>query len=178
MMPEHVVSDKTLDERYGHPPGGFNAVIDSFEIPGEPSLSILIRRVCRDRTVWPEQLLGYARARSFQAAEPGHVPASTGRCDSPLLGNRAVTARRLIWRAAYVMTDLSIENIAELFGYSPGTIRPWATSWRLFEKDDPEWWRFWGPSLADLIGVPLNDGVALILEASTRLREATRKEVA
>lgn len=160
-------------ERYNHAPGGFHAVVDAFEIPGEPEASILIRRVCRERTVWPEQMFGYDRARSFGAAEPGGVPLSSGRVEGRDLRGYVVSARRLAWRALYCGTDLSIENIADLFGYSPGTVRPWATSWRQFEKSHgATWWHFWGPAVADLIGVPLDDEYDPVAEA-----EAVTSEV-
>lgn len=131
-MVEKPWSEKTLEEQYAHEPGSFNAAIDAYEIPGEPELSIIVRRVCRTKSVWPHLL------------------------DSQNRHNWSVFARRLVWRAAYELTDLSIESIAAMFGgYSPGYVRSWATSWHLFEKDDPTWWRFWGPTNADLIGVPL-----------------------
>jgi hypothetical protein len=123
----------TTAERYNHEPGGFHATVDAFEFPGEPELSILTRRICRERHVWPSLLTNGCRR--------GYV----------------VFARRLIWRGAYELTDLSIENIAQLFGYSAGTVRPWATSWRRFEDDSPVWWEFWGPSCADSVGVPLQE---------------------
>lgn len=128
---------RTLEERYNHAPGSFNATLDAFEVAGEPELSILIRRVCRERTIWPPWLFndGHRRSRT------GYV----------------VMARRLIWRAAYEPPiGLSVENIAEIFGYSASTVRPYATSWRAHEKaEGVEWWRFWGLALADLVGVPL-----------------------
>lgn len=129
------MSERSLAERYNHAPGSFNAQVDAFELPGEVELTMIVRRICRERSVVPRFLFD----RESRASRVGYV----------------VLARRLLWRAAYERTDLSIENIASLFGYSPGTVRPWATSWKLFEADDPVWWRFWGPALADSIGVPL-----------------------
>lgn len=131
------VTEKTLDEKYNHAPGSFNATIDAYEFPGEPEFSILVRRVCRERTVWPPWLFDRTNRRS------GH--------------GFVVVARRLIWRGAYEPpVSLSVENIAEIFDYSPATVRPYATSWRAFEKSEgPEWWSYWGLALADLIGVPL-----------------------
>lgn len=150
--------DRTLAERYNHKPGGFNAAVDAFEIPGEPEASIIVRRICRERAVWPEQLLGYARARSLGAAEPGVAPLSSGRCDEPSRHPNVVLARRLVWRGIYHGTDMSIENIAELFGYSPATVRPWAMSWRPFERSEGATrWLFWGLALADSAGVPLEE---------------------
>lgn len=133
------MSDKrTLEERYSHEPGSFFATVDAFEVPGEPILSSLIRRVCRERTIWPHWLFNGCHYRS----RTGHV----------------VLARRLIWRGAYELTDLSIENIAEIFGYSSATVRPYATSWRAFEKSEgATWWQFWGLALADLVGVDLDE---------------------
>lgn len=171
-MSEKPWAEKTLEERYNHAPGQFGAVVDAFEIPGEPELSMLVRRVCRELTVWPEQLVGYALAHEYSGAVPNSVPLSTGRCDGPQIGSRFADARRLIWRGAYELTDLSIENIAALFGYSPSTVRPWATSWKRFEAQQPVWWRFWGPARADLIGVPLDEPYDPASEAEAILRGA------
>lgn len=129
-----MTDTRTLAYRYNHGPGSFNALIDAYEIAGEPELTMIVRRVCRERSVRPSQLQQGSLRRGY-----------------------VTVARRLIWRAAYERTDLSIENIADLFGYAAGTVRPWATSWNLFEKEDPEWWSFWGLALADSIGVPLED---------------------
>lgn len=146
-------------ERYGHPRGGFNATVDAFEIPGEPEASMIVRRICRIRTVWPEQVFGYERARQFSSAVAHNVvPLSSGRCERPDQRGYVVLARRIMWRGIYGGTDLSVENIAELFGYSAATVRPWATSWRPFEKSEGAvWWHFWGPAIADDVGVPLDE---------------------
>lgn len=136
-MADRPWDEKTLEERYDHAPGQFGAVCDAYEVPGETELSMVVRRVCRVKAVWPPLIHTQNRH------------------------NWAIFARRLVWRAAYELTDLSVVNIAEMFGgYSPGYVRGWATSWRLFEADDPEWWRFWGPANADLIGVPLDEAGA------------------
>lgn len=146
-------------ERYNHGRGSCNATIDAFAIPGEPEASMIVRRICRTRTVWPEQVFGYERARALSAAVASDiVPLSSGRCSSPDRRGYVVLARRLMWRGIYGCTDLSVENIAELFGYSPASVRPWATSWRPFEKSEGAvWWHFWGPALADDVGVPLDE---------------------
>lgn len=141
------MAERTLEERYNHAPSGFNATVEAYEIPGEPFASMIVREVCRKRSVWPGLLINGHRN--------GYV----------------VMARRLIWRALYGHTDWSIENIAELFGYSPATVRPWATSWRPFEEQDPEWWRFWGPAVADSILVPLEAEGAV--SATPSLPEST-----
>jgi len=149
-MREKPWNEKTLDERYAHEEGSFNWCIDRVDV-GDPEISRLIRVVCRDQTVWPEQLLG--RRGAGVAVSPRSYPASTGPCPEPLIGSRFAFARRLIWRGAYEVTDHSVENIAAMVGgYSPSTVRPWATSWRLFEKRDPIWWRYWGSKFIDLVG--------------------------
>lgn len=127
--------ERTLEEKYNHAPGSFHATVDAYDLAGEPEFSILVRRVCRERHVWPPLL--------FSGNRKGFV----------------VVARRLIWRGAYEPpVDLSVENIAEIFGYSPATVRPFATSWRALERaEGAEWWSFWGLALADLVGVPLED---------------------
>lgn len=131
-----VTDRRALDERYNHAPRSFNAAVDAFEIPGEQELSMIVRRVCRTRSVWPDLLQSGKRPPSQRLR---HV----------------VYTRRLLWRAAYERTDLSVENIGDLFGFAAGTVRPWATSWRSFEVNDPIWWRYWGLSCADDIGVSL-----------------------
>lgn len=130
-----------LAEKYHHAPGSFDALVDAYAIPGEPELSMAARRLMRKAIVYPGDLVAGS------------------------LDGRAVMVRRLLWRAAYELTDWSIENIAEMFGYSPGYVRPWATSWRPFEianggrnDDSGAWWHFWGPSWADLAGVPILAG--------------------
>lgn len=130
-MTEKPWAERTTDEKYAHAPGQFDYEIDRYAIPGEPELSMIVRRVCRVKTVWPTLIASHCRH------------------------NFVVFARRLVFRAAYETTDLSVENIAELFGFSPSYVRQWATSWVSFQADDPEWWHYWGPANADLIGVPL-----------------------
>ena len=150
-------SKPTLAERYNHQPGGFHACVDALAIPGEPEASVIIRRVCRERTVWPEQLFGYERAARYHAATQRSVPLSTGRCDEPSRIGYVVTARRLVWIGLHYGTHLSIADIAMLFGYSPETVHRWASSWRHWPKaEGTEWWRFWGRALADMAGVPFD----------------------
>jgi hypothetical protein len=150
-------NERTEEEKYAHEPGSFNWCVDHFEIPGEPVLSRVIRNVCRHSTIWPEQLLGRPAA-GLAVSDPGRPPLATGHSYEPRREGRFVFGRRLVWRGAYELTDLSIENIAELTGgLTPATVRPWARSWRLFEKNDPVWWRYWGLANADRIGVPLDE---------------------
>lgn len=135
--PDAELTQEERDERYNHAAGSFGATVDAYEIPGEPEASIIVRRICRERSVWPDLL-----ASGSRGSRQGYV----------------VIARRLIWRGLYALTDLSIENIAELFGYSPTTVRPWARSWRPFEESEGRvWWSYWGLALADLVGVPLEE---------------------
>lgn len=131
-------------------PGAFNWCVDRVDL-GDPVVSQIVRVVCRHNSVWPEQLLG--RRFAGAAVSPSSYPLSTGPCEEPCRERRIVFARRLVWRGVFERTDWSVENIALMIGgYSPSTVGPWARSWRLFERDDPEWWEHWGPAYVDLLG--------------------------
>lgn len=151
-------------------PGAFHWCVNHVDL-GDPVVSRLVRVICRDKTIWPEQLLGASGvSRQADSATNGSSPLSTGPCREPNREGRFVYARRLLWRAVYELTDWSVENIAEMLGgYSVATVRPWAVSWRQFERvygagrehyDGSVFyqWRRFGPHEIDLLGLEMPEG--------------------
>lgn len=146
-------------------PGAFHWCVNHVDL-GDPVVSRLVRVMCRDKTIWPEQLLGQSGARGA-ACLPGREPLATGPSPAPRIEGRFVYARRLLWRASYELTDLSVENIAALLGgHTVATVRPWARSWKPFERTYGRWERFhdgslfnswmrFGPHEIDLLGLEI-----------------------
>lgn len=131
-------------------PGAFQWCVERVDV-GDPVVSQIVRRVCRQRSVWPEQMLGRNLARG--AVSPRSYPLATGPCEKPSSKSYIVLARRMVWRATYELTDWSIDEIAAAIGgYSPASVAPWARSWDPFWKQDPEWWSHWGPAIIDDVG--------------------------
>lgn len=156
-----------MRERDTFAPGAFHWCVNHVDL-GEPIVSRLVRVICRDQIIWPEQLLGATSVpRQADSATHASSPLSTGPCREPNREPRFVYARRLLWRATYELTDLSVENIAELIGgYTPATVRPWAVSWKAFERVYGQWsehhdgsrfnrWMRFGPHMIDLLGLEM-----------------------
>lgn len=153
-------------------PGSFKWCVDHLDM-GDPTVSQIVRVVLRRHTIWPEQLLGRTLARRYGAFSPSGYPISTGPCERPSIQCRFAFARRLCWRAIYLRTTWSVENIAEFFGYSPSTVRPWAQSWKPFEKSEGVWWMFWAPAILDDLGVEWPEHFAdMIVERETEIGAA------
>ena len=152
--------ERTTDELPRHmQDGSFEWCVDRLDL-GDFDLTRIAKGICLRYITWPEQLLG--RARAGDAVSPTGAPVSTGACAKPSLNPSHVHSRRLVWRIGFLLTDLSIENLAAAVGgYSAGYVRPWATSWRPFEEAaGPSWWpsdRLWIRRLAEPMGVRPED---------------------
>jgi hypothetical protein len=103
------------------------------EIGQRPDFTAVGVTVCREWTVWPEQLVGLDRAGPLARYEG--VPLSTGRCYEPSRLSYIVMARRFAWHLAFQHTEAPVPEIAEAFGgHSPSTVQPWVYDLTRFEE--------------------------------------------
>jgi len=114
-------------------PGSFSWCVNMLDL-GDPVLTAVAKVVCRQWTVWPEQLLGRELAGTATSS-PDNPPLSTGLIFRPSRLGYVVLARRMAWNLTHRRTGKKATEIgAVLGGYSPATVRPWLGGSKAFDK--------------------------------------------
>ncbi len=121
---------------------------------GDLELTKIVRTVCRMMVVWPEDVVG--RVAAGKAVSFSSNPRS-----KPPQGYVYSYSRWLCWRLAYVLTDHSVENIADILGgFSYGHVGKYARSWQPFIDYSPDNWlarRRWIVEICLKLGVTPED---------------------
>lgn len=100
------------------PPRSFFWCVQRLDL-GDPMLTMIARGVCWAFVIWPEQLVGFARAGDA-VSDPENPPISGDCTTTP----RVVDGRHACYALARELTPLSAAAIGEAFGgHTADTVR-------------------------------------------------------